>query len=126
MTILKSETILFADDDTSIRGSIRDLLELEGYSVIEAVDGQDAIDKFKESKELNLAILDMSMPNKTGWEAYNEIHTIDPHLKVFITSGYTEDMLFDTPVGSKELEFLTKPLLFDDLLLKIRQRLDES
>ncbi|HEX2964778.1 MAG TPA: response regulator [Syntrophorhabdaceae bacterium] len=125
MTGEENETILIADDDSDIRLTAREILEIYGYSVIEAVDGEDAVNKFRQNRPLDLIILDMIMPKKNGWEVYKEIREIDPHMKILIASGYTEDMVTDNLNDGEKIEFLTKPLLFDELLRRIREMLDK-
>jgi nitrogen-specific signal transduction histidine kinase/trans-aconitate methyltransferase len=68
------ETILVADDDESIRKLIKELLEKYGYTVIETQDGIDAVNKFQDNKDrIELLLLDVVMPKKSGKEAYDEI-----------------------------------------------------
>jgi CheY-like chemotaxis protein len=119
-----NETILVADDDNEVRNLVRDVLQAYGYNTIEAVDGEDAIDKFKQNRPIDLVVLDVVMPKKNGREVYEEIHGIDPHIKVFFTSGYTRDIVFDKGIKSGEFDFMAKPLLFDEFLQKIREMLD--
>lgn len=76
-----SKKILIADDNSEIREIVRILLESENYEVIEAIDGQDAIDKVNE--ETDLIILDMMMPNKSGLKACLEIREKQVHRSCF-------------------------------------------
>ena len=119
-----NETILIADDDNEVRHLVREALQAYGYSTIEAIDGEDAIDKFKQNRPIDLIVLDVVMPKKNGREVYEEIHSIDPHIKVLFTSGYTRDIVLDKGIESGEFDFMAKPLLFDELLQKIREMLD--
>jgi two-component system cell cycle sensor histidine kinase/response regulator CckA len=119
-----NETILIADDDKEVRSLVREALQAYGYSTIEAIDGEDAIDKFKQNQPIDLIVLDVVMPKKNGREVYEEIHIIDPHIKVLFTSGYTRDIVLDKGIETGELDFMAKPLLFDELLQKIREMLD--
>ena len=87
-----SETILLAEDDESVRGLISIVLKQEGYTVIEAVDGKDAVKKFMENREtIQLLISDLIMPNMNGQEAYNEMKVWRPGLKAIFASGYAPD-----------------------------------
>ena len=119
-----NETILIADDDDEVRQLVREALQAYGYNTIEAIDGEDAIDKFKQNRPIDLIVLDVVMPKKNGREVYEKIHSIDPHIKVLFTSGYTRDILLDKGIESGEFDFMAKPLLFDELLQKIREMLD--
>ena len=60
--------ILVVDDESRMRKLVRDFLEREGFEVLEAADGVDAMDKFYENKEIALVILDVMMPRMDGWQ----------------------------------------------------------
>lgn len=122
--ITGNETILIAEDDNEVRNLVREALQTYGYTTIEAIDGEDAIDKFKQNRPINLIVLDMMMPKKNGYKVYEEIHRIDPHIKVIFISGYTRDIVLDKGIEQREFDFIAKPLLFDELLNKIREMLD--
>ena len=71
-----NETILVGEDEEDIRNFIREVLEGYGYRIIEAIDGEDVIRKFKENKnDVRLLILDIIMPKKNGKDAYSEINS---------------------------------------------------
>lgn len=65
--------ILVVDDESRMRKLIRDFLEREGYQIIEACDGVEAIDRFYEDKEIDLIILDVMMPRMDGWQVCKEV-----------------------------------------------------
>lgn len=73
--------------------NLRVVLESFGYSVVTAEDGEDAVAKYIEnSNKVQLAILDMIMPHKSGKAAYEDIRTIRPDVKAVFVSGYTMDL----------------------------------
>ena len=117
------EIILVAEDDAAARSLFKQVLETYGYTVIEAVDGEDAIGKFIAGKdEVKLVILDVIMPKKNGREACEAILHIRPDMKCLFTSGYTAG-IFDG--GEHKLQhFLSKPIITTMLLKKIREMLD--
>lgn len=120
-----TETILLAEDETEVRQFIRAILEEFGYSVIEAIDGEDAINKFKADKDnIKLLILDVIMPNKIGSEAYESITTINPNIKTLFTSGYNEDIIHKKGVLKEKLNFISKPFIPTEFLRLIRAILD--
>ena len=121
-----NETILVAEDNEALRGLLRDVLTAYGYRVIEAADGVDAIDKFKEAGTADLLILDSVMPKKNGREAYNEIHEIKPGIKVLFTSGYTRDVVLHKGIEDETFDFMSKPISPGALLQKVREILDEG
>jgi PAS domain S-box-containing protein len=121
-----NETILIAEDNLVVRELIRDVLIEYGYSVIEAIDGEDAIDQFTKANGIDLIILDTIMPKMNGWEVYDEILKIKPDSKVIFTSGHTRDVLHDKGMEDKKFAFIPKPISPSALLQKVRRVLDDS
>lgn len=120
-----TETVLMAEDDASLRKLTRIVLEAFGYSVITAEDGEDAIAKFIENRErIDLVMLDMIMPKKSGKEAYEEIRKISPDIKALFVSGYTMDTIKSHELTGSGFDFINKPVSSKDLLRKVREILD--
>ncbi len=120
-----TETILLAEDDASLRKLAAVILRNYGYSVIEAVDGEDAVAKYGENREVvQMVILDGIMPKKNGKEAYEEIRLINPAVKTVFASGYAEDILSKEGLLEPGIHFLLKPLTPSELLKKVREVLD--
>ena len=120
-----TETILLAEDDMLVRKFLRDVLEVAGYTILEAADGEDAINVFDEGKDkIQMLILDVIMPKKNGKEVYEAIKKTSPHIKAIFTSGYSADIIHKKGVLEKELEVIPKPVSSDTLLIKIRELLD--
>jgi PAS domain S-box-containing protein len=120
-----TETILVAEDDPGSRKLAMAVLEKFGYSVIAAENGEEAVNRFIENKDLiRLVILDVIMPEKGGREAYDEIKNISPDIKVMFLSGYTGDILSLKGINEKEFEFISKPVSPNVLLRKVREVLD--
>jgi PAS domain S-box-containing protein len=120
-------TILVVDDDASIRALAEKALSMFGYTVITAVDGNDALVKFKENKDrIDLAILDIIMPEMNGKDAFNEMRKIDPALKAVFISGYTSDIIRKRGLFEQGLEFVAKPLNLKQLLTKVHDVLGEE
>lgn len=125
-TVEGKETVLLTEDDSGVREITRAVLESAGYRVIEAVDGQDAIEKFcKSSERIKFLLLDVIMPKKNGREVYDEITGISPDVKALFFSGYTEDILNRNGMVDDELNFISKPVPPNELLKKIRDILDK-
>jgi two-component system cell cycle sensor histidine kinase/response regulator CckA len=122
-----TETILLAEDDESARDLISIVLKEQGYTVIEAVDGADAVKKFMENKEsIHLLLCDLIMPKMNGKEVYDEIKVWRPGLKALFTSGYAPDVIRQKMSFENSVELLYKPLLPYALLKKVRTLLDEG
>ena len=122
-----TETILVAEDDREISKITNIVLRDFGYKVILAEDGEDAINKYIENKEdIQLVILDMIMPKKSGKEAYEAIRKINPDIKVLFFSGYSADIIQREGILTEKLEFIMKPVTPKDLLRKVRDILDKK
>ncbi|MGA3173010.1 MAG: PAS domain S-box protein [Syntrophorhabdales bacterium] len=114
-----TETILLADDDADLRKIASEILATAGYDVIEAANGRDAVERFKErAGGIDLLLFDVVMPEKKGHEAYEEIKRLNHNIKVLFMSGYPGQMLPD------EGTVIAKPLSPEELLRKVREVLD--
>jgi len=120
-----AETILLAEDDPMIRKVLKDVLEQFGYGVLEAVDGEEAVQIYRaNASAISLAILDMIMPRKNGKEAYTAMAEIAPGMKTLFFSGYPADVIAQRSLLPEGAEFLQKPVSPMDLLGRIRRVLD--
>lgn len=120
-----SETILMAEDDGVVRAFARELLEEYGYTCIEAVDGEEAVTKFREHRDsVQLLIFDLIMPKKNGSEAYEEIRALKPDIKVIFSSGYEAEIIQKKGKLAADLNYLAKPVTPERFLSKIRGVLD--
>jgi two-component system, cell cycle sensor histidine kinase and response regulator CckA len=85
-------TILFADDEESLRALGARMLERLGFNVIAAADGLEAVNLFRaNAAEVDLVILDLTMPNLDGAQALQELRRLDPDARVVLASGYNQD-----------------------------------
>ena len=122
-----AEVILVAEDEQATRESLKGMLEEYGYKVVEAEDGQDAVNKFMEQNDhISLVLMDVVMPHKGGKEAYVEIKKINPGAKVVFMSGYTGDVVRSKGIVDEGRQFISKPVSPKELLTKIRQTLDAN
>jgi CheY-like chemotaxis protein len=102
------------------------VLEEFGYKVIEAVDGEDAIEKYRQNKDrIQLLLLDVLMPKKNGKEVYDEIRRENPDIRALFMSGYTASTIHKKGHLEKGLNFISKPVTPDDMSKKIREVLDK-
>ena len=121
-----AETILLAEDNGNVRKLAKEVLERTGYTVIEAIDGEDAIRQFLQNKDtIDFLVIDAVMPKKNGKEVYDEIKKIKPSIKALFTSGYTKDIIINKGIYDPSYNFLSKPLSPNELLLKVREILDQ-
>jgi two-component system, cell cycle sensor histidine kinase and response regulator CckA len=120
-----TENILVVEDDPAVRNMLIRILENSGYTVIEAVDGYDAIRTYHDhGKSIDLIILDVVMPGKNGKEVLDEISQSTPNAKAIFVSGYTGDVVIDKGLSQETVDFLQKPLSVSALLAKVREVLD--
>jgi len=119
-----TETILLAEDEESIRTLAERILTGFGYTVLVARNGEEAIKIFRQHKEIDLAVLDVVMPRKSGREAFEEMHKQNPLLKVIFMSGYSANAIHDSFVLIPGMPFLSKPFGPTLLARKIREVLD--
>jgi CheY-like chemotaxis protein len=121
-----TETILFAEDNETVRLLNREVLQEFGYTVIEAADGEQALQKFREHRDrIDLFILDVIMPKKNGREVFEEARRSNPNVKALFTSGYPADLIQKEGVLEKGLHFLSKPSSPEALVRKVREVLDQ-
>ncbi len=122
-----TETILIAEDDATVRSLVKEILEQYGYTVVVAVNGEDAINRFAEHQDsIKLLILDVIMPKKNGKEVYEEIRKVRPDVQALFSSGYTADILSRKGVLQEDRQFISKPISAIDLLRRVRETLDKG
>lgn len=115
-----TKTILLADDEETVRMFTRTVLETVGYRVIEAVDGEDAVEKFRKyNNYIHFLILDVVMPKKNGREAYDEISKIRPGIRTLFISGYADDVMIRERMTLKGICLVSKPFSAEMLLRNI-------
>jgi CheY-like chemotaxis protein/two-component sensor histidine kinase len=122
-----TETILIAEDDEKIRNMTSLLLNKFGYEVIVAVDGEDAVRKYRENRgRVQLLLFDVIMPRKSGKEAYDEIRAIEPDIKVIFASGYAPEAVHQKALVSDNVKLISKPYPAANLLTMVRSVLDKE
>lgn len=125
-TTREIDTILIADDNVKVRKHIKEVLSEFGYRVVEAEDGEDALRVFYDNEDsIDLLIFDIMMPHKNGPEAYNEIKQSHPDIKIIFISGCNTDVLYKEKILEEGLDFVSKPLLPEYFLTKIREVLNK-
>jgi len=113
------ETVLFADDEDLIRDLGRQVMEMHGYTVFLAEDGLRAIEIYRANrKKIDLVVLDLTMPQRSGMEALRAIRNLDPGVRVILSSGSPPS---DPVPGTT---FLPKPYRAEMLAKAVRAALD--
>ena len=112
--------ILVVDDEPMVRTMARDLLETAGFSVVEASTGVEAVELYRsDGTDIDVIILDMTMPGMSGAEALRKIRAIDGDARVILTSGYDGQDTVAELKAMEEVAFLQKPYRARTLLGKI-------
>jgi DNA-binding response OmpR family regulator len=87
---MKKAKILVIDDELQIRELLKEFLQLKGYTVITASNGDEALTCMQD-QQLMLAVLDMCMPGKNGLETLRSMRTLNPHLSVIMLTGICDE-----------------------------------
>ena len=119
------ETILLVEDEPAVRGLVHETLRLHGYTVLEARHGIEALMTVaKHTGPIHLLLTDVVMPQMSGPEVAEKLHSIRPETKVLYMSGYPDHPVFDHGGVSRETSFLPKPFTPNVLVKKVRDVLD--
>ena len=121
-----SETLLVVEDEPSVRHLARGVLEAQGYKVLSASNGQEALHVAREHKgsPIRLVITDVIMPLMSGKVMAEWLKTTYPGLSILFTSGYTDDAIAQHGVLEPDVAFLPKPYTPAALARKVREILD--
>ncbi|HTS00498.1 MAG TPA: PAS domain S-box protein [Bacteroidota bacterium] len=119
------ETILVVDDEETIRFLVRDILEEIGYTVLAAPDGREALALYARSRgNIDLVILDMTMPGLGGKETFVRLKGIDPRVRAILSTGYAEDERAREMLALGVRAFVQKPYRVEELAAAVRRTLD--
>jgi CheY-like chemotaxis protein len=117
-------TVLVAEDEGAIRALARMILTKAGLGVIEARDGREAVDVFRQHRaEVGCVLLDLTMPRKSGVEALAEIRMIAPSVPVVVMSGFNPEELAGRFAGTPLIGIISKPFRPEQLVDVMRKAL---
>ncbi len=126
-----SETVLLVDDEEMIRSLATGILERRGYRVLQAQDGEEALEVVRQNLaaqpgiRIDIVLLDMTMPRKSGRDTLAALHEVAPEIPVVLASGYSADGNEDlAALGARA--FIQKPYRPEDLLRTLRAVLDSA
>jgi len=113
------------DDEESMQELGRELLEEQGYTVLIASTGQEAVDLFKQcGHEIGLVVLDLVMPGMDGGQTYIELKKMQPELKAFFCTGYMPDQVITALLEEEHLQAIQKPFNPEAFVQLVRDVLD--
>ena len=116
----RGETILLVEDEEMVRRFMQTLLENNGYGVIAASDGREALSSMEaHGSEVDLLITDVVLPQMSGKELAQKLSPFFPEMKVLYSSGYTENVITHHGMLDQGINFIQKPFSSQQLLAKI-------
>jgi signal transduction histidine kinase/CheY-like chemotaxis protein len=122
-----TETILVAEDEPDVLGLLVGLLQGAGYTVLTALDGAEAIERFRDGRErIELVVLDVVMPKLGGRAAYEQIRRMGGAVPILFSSGHTANVIDAEFIAEHSARLIRKPYSPDALLRLVRETLDEA
>ncbi|MFL5625475.1 MAG: response regulator, partial [Ktedonobacteraceae bacterium] len=116
------ETLLLVEDDPDLRFLMQEVLKEYGYTIIDACDGEEGLQLFKQhTSRIALVIADVVTPKMRGNELYTKIREVNPDARFLFVSGYQANQISHNFVLDEGLNFLPKPFDLDDLAAKVRE-----
>jgi len=120
-----TETVLVAEDERSVRDLVRGILQTGGYTVLEAADGQEAVEVAQAFQgPIHLLLSDLVMPRMNGRLLADVLVRSRPVLRVLFMSGYTDEAVLGQETAVEGVAFLAKPFSPSELARKVREALD--
>jgi PAS domain S-box-containing protein len=120
------ETVLLVEDEEMVRNLSCEILEMNGYRVLAAANGEEACRVCEvHSGEIHLMITDVVMPHMSGREVAERVARTRPEMRVLYMSGYTDDAIVSHGVLDHKIPFLQKPFTPDSLARKVREVLEQ-
>jgi two-component system, cell cycle sensor histidine kinase and response regulator CckA len=122
-----SETVLLVEDENAVRRATAEFLRLQGYVVLEAKDGVDALAVVRRHQStIHLLVTDVVMPHMSGGELADELRRLRPEMRFLFVSGYAGKTVLDHKVVDLDANFLQKPYTLKQLSMKVRGALNHT
>jgi CheY-like chemotaxis protein len=122
----KSETVLVIEDEPMLLDLLQVLLETNGYRVLTAADGEQALKVYQENlKEISVVLSDMGLPKIGGWEVFQRMKELNPSVRSILASGYLDQHLRSDLIDAGAKDFIQKPYIPDQILKRIREVISE-
>ena len=121
------QMILVVEDELPMLNLLKGILEGEGYRVLTAKDGIEAVDIYSRHKdEVDLVLCDMALPKLGGWTVFLALRERNPHVRMILTSGYLDPKVKSEMVKGGVKDFIPKPYVPEVILSSIREALGHS
>jgi len=122
-----TERILLVEDEKSVRNLVERVLKSRGYDVLAAEDGRNALELASDvDLAVDLVLTDIVMPEMSGRELVEALHTDRPALRVLYMSGYTDDEILRRGLNDPGMSFIQKPFTAESLAMQVRKVLDTA
>ncbi len=121
----QAKRILVVDDDAAFRTAMKMLLEREGYDVIDAANGEEALTRCRR-ESVDLVITDLSMPKQDGMQLVNDLKTLSKTTPVIVITAFGEWDTYAEAIGKGVIAYLDKPVKKDEVLQLVRSTLGTS
>jgi PAS domain S-box-containing protein len=116
-----SGAAMVIEDEHSLRIAVSKSLRRKGFSVIEAGDGHSAIHLFRTTPDIDVVLLDMTLPGMSGIEVLAELRKIRPDVKVILTTAYSREMAMSSVGEQRISDFIRKPYPMAELLAMLQK-----
>ena len=125
MNNMTKKTILIVEDETELSELYKYVLASEGYAIMEANDGHNAIALYNQfHKNINIVLMDLGLPKLDGKEVFKQLQQINPEVKVIFMSGYIDENLASDLLQAGGKGLIQKPYSPDVMLRNVRRILD--
>lgn len=115
------QTILVVEDEPLLLDLLKEMLEGEGYRVLTATDGNQAVTLYRSEREkVSLVLSDMGLPGMGGWEVLRQLKAINPSVNVILSSGFMDTKVRLDMIRSGAKDFIQKPYTPENVLKRIR------
>ena len=122
-----SGTVLVIDDEVAVREAVTDILKMENMGVLTAANGDAGIALYKDrANEIDLVLLDLSMPGKSGQDTFKELQQYDPNVRILLSSGYSEADATRGFASPPLVGFLQKPYRLDTFVQRLQKHLRQE
>lgn len=123
----KGEVLMVVEDEPMLRELLVDVLSGHGYTAVTAGNGREAVEQYaKEKERISLVILDMIMPEMDGTATFRALRSVNPSLKILISSGFSQDRSVQQLLSEGASGFIAKPYQTDELLKAVAMQLGDN
>jgi len=122
-----TETLLVVEDEETLMTFLQIGIAAKGYTVLSAIDGPEAVKTYRERhKEISMVFTDLGLPGMTGMEEINIIKKINPDVKIIVATGFLDPEMKSELLKAGVKKFIFKPYNFEEILILLRDVLDEK